>query len=481
MSTAEARVSAFAAQQELRNIPPRDIPESEELRVYVEAVTAYGAALAADMTARLDADWDAAGVSDAKILDAFERKAAHLASKAEVDAKVESLIAEEERLKEFHPDWLTDPEAHQKVHDAGVAWATMVDEYTNTLVALGKELFHANETRMRLFRENVVTTLAQERELGGEVFLSDDMKLSKADTELMNDVLSRFPSDMISFANGRGIPLHAKRSKVRAHYAGASRQKRKSYRAGVLNAANALRDEPFWDANQDFVNLRGEPLEDRHVPHRDTVEDTEENRAILGERIAEFKKRKGRISANKVPRIQEVVFDGQPRLALYVPDGWSEFTTKESPLVGELTFNGESSMTHEFGHHFETSNPEVGMACKLFLQRRTEGFEKSVYAPATRSKPAEIVISDGFMDSYIGKDYPGNYNTEVFSMGVEALLSGAHGGLMGVEVDMSRLGKEKGVPKTYRADPEHFALVMGMLSTANRGHSADVDTDSPNA
>lgn len=475
------QAAALAAQQKLRNVPPRDIPESEELRVYVEAITAHGAALADEMYARLSAEWDAAGVSDEKILDAFERKAAHLSSKAEVDAKVESLIAEEERLKELHPDWLTDPEARQKVHDAGMVWATMMDEYTNTLTAIGKELFQANATRIRLFRENIVTTLAQERELGGEASLSDNMKLSKADAEMMGDVLSRFPSDMISYANGRGVPLYAKRSKVRAHYAGASRQKKKSYRAGVLNAANALIGEPFWDANQDFVNLRGEPLEDRHVSHRETVEDTEENRAILGERIAEFKKRKGRISANKVPRIQEVVFDGQRRLALYVPDGWSEFTTKESPLVGELTFNGESSMTHEFGHHFETSNPEVGMACKLFLQRRTEGFEKSVYAPATRSKPAEIVISDGFMDSYIGKDYPGNYNTEVFSMGVEALLAGAHGGLMGVEVDMSRLGKEKGVPKTYRADPEHFALVMGLLSIANRGHAANVDRDESDA
>lgn len=454
---------------------------SGELKAYVSATITHGSVLRDNVLYGVEEAWDAAGVSDKAVTALLDKKQAHMASKRELQMKVDSLVAKEERLKKRFPNWYEDPDVGPKIKAVGQEWATMVDEWNNALVQMNKDLLTVNRRREELFTAQVRDVLSGERELGGEPSMSSAAKLSKSDKDMFDAVVGSFPKGMIEFANNRNIPLHAKRSKKRAHYGAMVKQKQKEVRAGVLNAAEALRGEKYWSANQDYVSLNEDGLHDRMVPHRETVDDTPENRALLQQRIEEFKAdhpRDARFSA-KVPRMAELTYEmdhnGVPtmekRLGLYIPEAYSQMTTRNSAPTGELTFNDKASIAHEFGHHIEYSNPEVGAACKEFLKRRTEGMEKVVYLAGKRRNgkrlPDEVVVPDGFVDSYIGKNYDDPNHTEVFSMGVEAVFTGAHGGLLGIEIDTANLGKE-GVTKRYRSDPEHFALIMGLLASANR-------------
>lgn len=441
--------------------------DSVEMKTYVSAIIAHGAALRDATMESVNRGWDAEGVSDVKVREILDRQAEHEASKADRDAKAEAILEDQEALRKANPDWHTDPVLSRKLSEMGDEWAALIDDYTNGSVALAKELREINSKRMSVFQRNVFDTLRKERGFGGKVMLTDTVKLSKTDADMLAEVLDSLPSGMIDFANGRGVPLHVKRSKKRAHYSAAEKQKRKKVRSSTMNAAAAVRGEALWHDDREGFDTDGAPPEDRHVPHSATVEDTPQNRAALEQRIAEFKERSPRTPSAKIPRIHSLVFDGQARLAVYVPEWYHTMTSRESAPAGELTFSDKASMAHEMGHHIEHGNIEVGMACKAFLKQRTEGMEKVVYRSVARGKEAEMVTPDGFVDSYIGKHYNGSYATEVFSMGVEALVGGEHGGLMGVEVDMRVLGKEPGVPKTFRADPEHFALIMGLLANAN--------------
>lgn len=461
------------------SLPSSEWLGSKELETYVSAAITHGSVIRDNVALATEQAWDEAGVSDAALQDILDRKRAHEATRESHRKRIDALIAKEERLRKRFPRWRDDPDVAPTVLALGQEWATLHDEWNNKGTEFNKELLRANGTRRKLFTAQVTAALAQERDLGGDplVVTKSLQALSKSDREMFSEVVGNFPSGLIEFADSRGIPLHVKRSKKRAHYGGMVRQKQKEVRAGVLDAREALKQNNWWWCNMDYTNIEKAGLEDRHVPYRHTVESTPENRAALEAAIEDWKDRQGnkRVPAGKVPVITEVEYAGErvpeKRLALHIPEAHVRMSASNSTANGELTFSGPSSLAHEFGHHIEYNNPEVGMACNEFLKRRTEGMEKVVYQPAKRVGkrviPAEVVTPDGFVDSYIGKQYNDKYHTEVFSMGVEALFTGEHGGLLGVEVDTSRLATD-GVTKRYRADPEHFALVMGLLATANK-------------
>jgi hypothetical protein len=114
----------------------------------------------------------------------------------------------------------------------------------------------------------------------------------------------------------------------------------------------------------------------------------------------------------------------------------------------------------------EDRNPEIALATKAFLARRTEGL------PAQRYSRTERVVPDDFAHVYIGKDYPGTPHTEIFSCGMEAVAHGGFGGLQGrVPVNLAVLAGFKpgtAVPPAPKADSEHLALVLGLLASANK-------------
>jgi hypothetical protein len=122
-------------------------------------------------------------------------------------------------------------------------------------------------------------------------------------------------------------------------------------------------------------------------------------------------------------------------------------------------------MTHELAHRMEDHNPEISIATKQFLKRRTEGHQRERY------HRSEWTTADGFADRYMGKDYPNTHHTELFSCGMEAVAHGRFGGLRGqARIDLSGPNGKNTIDtlKPTRADPEHLALVLGLLASANK-------------
>lgn len=469
------RAEAMNALQVMRDtLSYSEWANSGQLKAYVSAAVNHGAVLRDNVACDTAEAWEAHGVTDDQIADKISRLEAYDATRDELTARRKELEDEAERLVDSSPDWETNKELQARVNDMYLRSAIMLEDWNNVRLELSRDLFHANETRFRLHTEAVLGALRGEREIGGtSPELADTARLSKNDRALLSDVTSMFPSDMVALANARTEKLRPVRSKKRAHYGARTPQKTKESKAGVLSARDALNGEQFWHLNMDFVTLTDDNrLEDRMIAYRDTVESTPENRAALQSLITDHAAKYERRAKARIPHTVEVEFDTdsgpQKRLALYIPEATSQFTTSKAPTVSELTFNDKASMAHEFGHHMEYANPEIAFACKEFLRRRTEGMERVVYKKGERGKSDEVVTPDGFVDSYIGKHYDTSlYATEVFSMGVEALFAGEHGGLLGLEIDTtsSHAFNDR---RRYRADPEHFAMVMGLLAVANK-------------
>ena len=131
--------------------------------------------------------------------------------------------------------------------------------------------------------------------------------------------------------------------------------------------------------------------------------------------------------------------------------------------IAELTTNGARNVTvHEMAHRIEEQTPAIAAACHAFLARRTEGLDPTVYNTSIRRgrRVVEKVREDSFVDPYIGRDYgPDQPHTEVFSVGMEALVTGGFGGLIN--------SPEAGwADQQRRADPEHRQLLLALLASA---------------
>jgi hypothetical protein len=114
---------------------------------------------------------------------------------------------------------------------------------------------------------------------------------------------------------------------------------------------------------------------------------------------------------------------------------------------------------HEFGHHIEFWNKDIGQRFQDFYERRTEGKEhitSESIDPKTGQKYGELshyganefFKEDRFFDAYCGKQYVDEYGvetSELVSMGIQALYNPVMWGLM------------------VRDDPEHLALIIASL------------------
>lgn len=154
-----------------------------------------------------------------------------------------------------------------------------------------------------------------------------------------------------------------------------------------------------------------------------------------------------------------------PSRVEYAPGSHS--VLKISKLDAPTGTQGVSVALHEYGHRTEVMHPQVNQVCQTFLARRTTtsgdrhsltGYTASNVsdrAMATesefqRNRRREWVRPDDFVDQYIGKHYgTDSGHSEVFSMGMESLFSGTHGGLRGSD--------------GYKKDAEHQNLILGIL------------------
>lgn len=146
---------------------------------------------------------------------------------------------------------------------------------------------------------------------------------------------------------------------------------------------------------------------------------------------------------------------------------------KETIHTAEIHTDGNRDTTlHEMGHYME-ADPQVWKACKAFLHRRTQGLEKTVYHKSHRGK--EMTVTDGFYSSYVGKDYQGRENTEVFSMGMEAVFcpdsisrneeKSITNGIIGYQ----RIGDGYVQDFTpHHEDREHLNLILGIIGSHNK-------------
>lgn len=113
----------------------------------------------------------------------------------------------------------------------------------------------------------------------------------------------------------------------------------------------------------------------------------------------------------------------------------------------------ETTFWHEFGHHVEFSNPEVYQASMSWVRSRATSEQPQSLNSLVGTdyyRKNEVALPGNFFSPYVGKVYPGGgkyKTTEAFSMGFQHFHS------------------PEAMVKFYERDPEHFQLIVGILST----------------
>lgn len=101
---------------------------------------------------------------------------------------------------------------------------------------------------------------------------------------------------------------------------------------------------------------------------------------------------------------------------------------------------GPQAVVHEFGHILEHRHIQIRDASLRFLDRRTAGEAAQWLGPGFAR--SEIARRDGFIDSYVGKDYR-RRATEVLSKGLEYM--------------------HRDALAFWDRDPDHFAYVWDIM------------------
>lgn len=123
---------------------------------------------------------------------------------------------------------------------------------------------------------------------------------------------------------------------------------------------------------------------------------------------------------------------------------------------GYVTFKGDNfdTLFHEVGHHVEFgSGASAGID---FVKGRATGDAQKLSAITGNRgyRKHEIAVPDHFINPYVGKVYQDD-STEVISMGLQYFAEPAL------------------LAKLAQKDPEHLALVVGVIQQARRGQGAD--------
>lgn len=120
----------------------------------------------------------------------------------------------------------------------------------------------------------------------------------------------------------------------------------------------------------------------------------------------------------------------------------------------------QQAFFHEFAHHIEYSLPdELQQLTRQFLEQRKEGEPKSMreLTGDIRYGEDEKGYPDKFLHPYVGTYYKDGKATEVLSVGLE---------LFADPLQMRRM---------HDTDPEHFALMLGILKASKERHEKFVE------
>ncbi|WCH25183.1 hypothetical protein [Aeromonas salmonicida] len=133
------------------------------------------------------------------------------------------------------------------------------------------------------------------------------------------------------------------------------------------------------------------------------------------------------------------------------------YASREHNYINSGEGMTKTTLWHEMGHFVEYKHPELLIAAKQLLARRSaaipEASGKTAYLKhmtGAKSYKNEVAVNDGFYHPYVGKIYGSRgiesvTVTEVFSMGFQALATDA---------EMARLAMK---------DPEHLAMVLAAV------------------
>jgi hypothetical protein len=112
------------------------------------------------------------------------------------------------------------------------------------------------------------------------------------------------------------------------------------------------------------------------------------------------------------------------------------------PFIG-LKRPSRESIFHEFGHHLETSQPQIRKMAKEWLKSRASGANESLGKLLNNPRYKDVMATpDDFVSPYVGRIYDHD-STEVISMGLE------------------HMANAQSLQKIYRKDKEHLFFALG--------------------
>ena len=461
---AETTAAVDEALTALRDADRSGDPDVHE--AYLNAVLDHGAVLRDIADQKIERAYAEHRLDDASVS----------AETAAVAEELEQIESEWREAKKHTDTYLTadgtsfvSDDAAAAIDHARNTYATAKQDIYRRALARSKEI---NEQRAQLAKQVYYEELSRERSFGGQQVAHDFVpcnidKMTRADRAMFTASTALYPDEMVEHANSLGDML-AKRSKARAHYS-----------AGAGNAAAApvpkcsTSTTPCSTAGSGSTTLSTHPrrwpaaagrFAGATAPTTRSCPAQLENERKVGELVAQYNE--GRRQQATIEYATAVPKDGgEPYEVMYVKGPRKRVTTEVTGFAAELTFSDSSSMTHELGHRMEDRNPEISVATKAFLRRRTAGLAPERYAKS------ELVVPDGFSDRYMGKDYAGTHHTELFSCGMEAITHGRFGGLTGrPSIFLPAPGGLSVADRAQppKADTEHLALVLGLLASANK-------------
>ncbi|GAT07716.1 hypothetical protein H7I77_09805 [Mycolicibacterium novocastrense] len=436
---------------------------AEDRATYTSAVVDHGTVLRDIATHKIEQAFIDHGVDDASVVAEAHDVAQRLAS---IDADYDQIRARTDRYLTADGKSFISDEAAAEIDATRNAY---IAAKRDVLQQAAKRSAEINELRTTITKNAYYQELSQERSFGGAQFTpTNHSKMTKADREMCTTSTALYPDEMVERSAALGGML-AKRSKARAHYSAAKRQTTRRTRVEVLDLRRSLQQDRLTSITSYYVDSPEAmatgtgTLTDTYARPYATVERTPENERRITELLAQFNATRKKPATMHFATHTDAA--GQAQEVIYVRGAGKRATVQHAGTSAEITYNDTSSMTHELAHRMEDRNPEISIATKHFLNRRTEGLPKERY------HRKELVVPDGFAHRYMGKDYPGSNYTELFSCGMEAVAHGRFGGLRGhTKVDLTAPSATSNLDQVNppRADPEHLALVLGLLATANK-------------
>lgn len=343
------------------------------------------------------------------------------------------------------------------------------------------------KARMGSVREE----LERVQDFGGEKW--DDISVYGKDVDIVRDSvssgLSDFPDGMVAAVKERYPDLHVRYTSARAHFSSRTRVPQRVSRHTWVQLPGDKWDALVWELaktharhetkwmNTGYLNRNAtasRPTADVSVFDEDDFEHVQEWCDAHNDGRTEMafpvvrrsnRSRKYKMDAVKQERekLKAVKFtddDGIVRVGIRAVRGRSETESVWRPLI---TTNGTQTTTvHEIAHAVE-SHPRIHRACKRFLYDRTAGIEETLYHSSVKRgiRVNEYTKADGFYSTYVGKDYEGTNNTEVFSMGMEGCMT--HGALV-----TGTKNRDSDGNRTLVHDTAHRDLILGLLASFPR-------------